>query len=483
VVPRSYKLARVVPVFKGKGKDPMDPASYRPVSILPAMSKVLEVVVKEAVMGHLSNVNGLPNSQFGFRPGRSTTAAVATAHAQWTKAVQEGYYVGILLFDFSSAFDTVDKAQLIPKLSALGVGGTALDWFADYMTGGKQCVDWNGSLSSSRDVFFGVRQGSNLGPILFLILMSDLPLCLHASDTGTHHGDVGYADDVSIWVTTKDASKLKLLLEDKADAIARFARQNGLKLNAGKTQLMVATPKSKRKVNSLSVCIEGTSVEASEEVNLLGVKITADLSMASQSLAVAASARQRAGMVRRLTHYVPRGPYLKQLAYGLVMGKVAYAAAAVASPRLDLSGSAMAGEKSTQTAINDVARSLTGNRRADHVPIDDLLSKAAFTSYNELVVKATAMETWKAYWSTDGPDGSRNPLGLIMFGSRENPNISQRSSRSRTANIVPKPLPLAADTLAANGVEMWNTQSDLRLAATRQASKRAAIKMGKAAPI
>jgi hypothetical protein len=150
VVPRGFKMARVAPVFKGKGKKATDPASYRPVSILPAMSKVLELVVKEAVESHLAKVNGLPNSQFGFRPKRSTTAAVATAHALWTKARQEGNYVGVLLFDFSSAFDTVDKCQLLPKLAALGVRGTALSWFEDYLTGGRQCVDWSGLCLSSR---------------------------------------------------------------------------------------------------------------------------------------------------------------------------------------------------------------------------------------------------------------------------------------------------------------------------------------------
>ena len=146
-------------------------------------------------------------------------------------------------------------------------------------------------------------------------------------------------------------------------------------------------------------------------------------------------------------------------------------------------GQATANEKSTQIAINDVARSLTGNKRTDHVQINDLLSKAALPSYNELVVKATAMETWGAFSSTDGPGGSRNPLGLIMFGAREDPNIRQRSSRSRSANIVPRPLPFAADTLAANGVKMWNTHSELRSATTKRASKRVATILGKAAPI
>lgn len=484
VVPRGFKIARVVPVYKGKGKQTSDPASYRPVSILPAMSKILECVVKEAIESHLAKVNGLPNSQFGFRPKRSTTAAVATAHAQWTKAQQEGNYVGVLLFDFSSAFDTVDKCQLLPKLEALGIRGTALAWFEDYLSGGRQCVDWSGTLSEFRDVIFGVRQGSILGPLIFLILMSDLPHHLHRGDVSGRHGDVGYADDVSIWVVAKDPRDIKPLLEAKAESIASFARQNGLKLNAGKTQLMVVCPRSKGKIHALSVCVEGTSVHAAKEVELLGVKIAADLSMSAQTKAVAAAAKQRAGMVQRLTHYVPRGPYLKQLALGLVLGKVAYAAAAVAGPRSDSSATPSMGEKATQVALNDVARSLTGSKRRDHVRVGELLEKAEIPSYNALAVKSLALETWNAFRSADGPCGGHNPLGSIMFGAVEESTAELRpTTRSCTAAVIPRPLPLAADTMAAHGVELWNANPELRAAATSRAAKKVATRLGRAAPI
>ena len=79
-VPVGFKTATVIPIHKGKRKSISDPASYRPVSLLPAMSKILEVAVKEDLMKHLSAINGLQNSQFRFRPKRSSTAAIAAAH-------------------------------------------------------------------------------------------------------------------------------------------------------------------------------------------------------------------------------------------------------------------------------------------------------------------------------------------------------------------------------------------------------------------
>jgi hypothetical protein len=101
--------------------------------------------------------------------------ALATAHATWLGAAEAGKIIGVLAFDLSAAFDTLDPAVLIPKLEALGLLGSSLHWFTSYLTGGLQLVDWEGSRSSTAKVHFGVRQGSILGPLLFLIHVADLP--------------------------------------------------------------------------------------------------------------------------------------------------------------------------------------------------------------------------------------------------------------------------------------------------------------------
>jgi hypothetical protein len=108
-VPEAFKVGKVFPVFKGKGKGKAreDPASYRPVSILLAMSKILETSVKADLEDHLSRVNGLPGAQYGFRPKRSCTTALAHAHARWLTGAERGQVVGIMVFDLSAAFDTV----------------------------------------------------------------------------------------------------------------------------------------------------------------------------------------------------------------------------------------------------------------------------------------------------------------------------------------------------------------------------------------
>jgi hypothetical protein len=155
-VPESFKEGIIIPVYKGHGKNRAQASSYRPVSLLPAVSKVLEVVLKESLEKHLAKLNAIPCSQFGFRRGRSCTMALATAQGEWLKAVEAGSIVGVLAFDLSAAFDTLDPAVLLPKLEALGILGRPLTWFTSYLNGGSQIVDWAGSRSSAASAKFGV---------------------------------------------------------------------------------------------------------------------------------------------------------------------------------------------------------------------------------------------------------------------------------------------------------------------------------------
>jgi hypothetical protein len=120
-VPAAFKIGKVHPIHKGKGKPREDPASYHPLSILPALSKVLESHVKRNLEDHLKKVNGLPGSQYGFRPKRSCTSALAH-----TQVAAKSQVVGLMAFDLSAAFDTVAAEQLAPTLRALGVTGREL---------------------------------------------------------------------------------------------------------------------------------------------------------------------------------------------------------------------------------------------------------------------------------------------------------------------------------------------------------------------
>jgi hypothetical protein len=230
-------VGKVFPIFKGKGKAREDPASYRQVSILLAMSKILETSVKADLEDHLARVNGLPGAQYNFRPKRSCTSALAHAHAGWLTGAERGQIVGIMAFDLSASFDTVAAKQLLPKLQLLGVFGRALAWFKSYLTGGSQQVSWDGTLSDLITVRYGVRQGSIFGPILFLVLISDMAGTLGIDDDV----NVVYADDTMVWQAGKTVAEVIDRLTEKAAKFAEWLRGSGLTMNAGRTQLLLTS--------------------------------------------------------------------------------------------------------------------------------------------------------------------------------------------------------------------------------------------------
>jgi hypothetical protein len=490
-VPVALKTGVVHPVFKGQGKNRADPASYRPVSILCAISKVVEVVVKEQLEAYLATTNALPTTQHGFRPKRSCTTALAAAHAEWTEAAKNNV-VGVLSFDLSAAFDTLDPSVLLPKMEALGIRGRSLRWFGSYLRGGKQIVCWNGVMCTPQDVEYGVRQGSILGPLLYLVHVADMPNCIMIFDGGRLEKNRNgcYADDSQVMSAAKTTEEVINSLNRKAALFSAWARGNGLALNGGKTQFLLSSSARYSTDAPVSVTVDGKTVYPAPTLELLGVTIDRRFSFRPQEAATAAAARARASMVARLGHQLPKGEYLRRLAMGLAIGKVAAALPAVYYPRLletdKLSGMA----KSTQVAFNDIARTVTGTKRGDHVRVPDLLDAARIPSINRLAVEATAVEAWKALSSNDGGNGNRNPVGMYMLGGlaasgnvgNNNINAPNRTSRSNTAGEIRVQL-RGHSTFVNHAARMWNACPALRVSTTLLEAKRAAKALALSAPI
>ncbi len=183
VVPSGFKKASVLPLHK-KNKPPHLPSSYRPVAILAAMSKIIERVVLRQVSPHLAPL--LPPEQFGFRPRRGTAAAITFAHGSWAAARARGLVLAVAGYDLSSAFDTIDIEMVSAKLEKLGVVGKENAWFHNYLSERQQQVQYNGSKSTFRAMRHGVPQGSILGPLLFLVLVADLPARISSANSSSN---------------------------------------------------------------------------------------------------------------------------------------------------------------------------------------------------------------------------------------------------------------------------------------------------------
>ena len=272
--PALYKTAKVIPLLK-KG-DPLDPKNYRPVAILPIVSKIIERVIFLQTIKYM-NENGLlhPNHH-GFRPYHSTTTALIQMYDSWIEAVDRGEYTGVCMLDMSAAFDVVSHCLLLQKMALYGFNNNAVKWIESYLQDREQCVYIDGCLSKCLKVETGVPQGSILGPLCYIIFTGDLPEIIHqhgGSDVpqqqqqqqqvhveyNMHCDDCGgiccYADDSTYSTSSPDQNELTAKLTDKYNLIANYMTSNKLKLNDNKTHLLVMTTSKMRQNRNINVHI------------------------------------------------------------------------------------------------------------------------------------------------------------------------------------------------------------------------------------
>jgi hypothetical protein len=247
----------------------------------------------------------------------------------------------------------VAAEQLETTMRALGITGPELRWFLNYLSRGKQCVVWDGTVSGLINVLYGVRQGSILGPILFIILTSSMANFLGVEEDE----NIVYADDSNVWQTGSTKEDVARKLTEKAALFLEYTRKMGLHMKASKTQLIFSSRAGN--VTETPVEVDGSVIRPVNTIELLSVRYDRKLSTTPHVKALLAAVRQRASVVARLANQLPRGEYLRQLSYGLVVGKFSHALAAVARPRLAPEDNASVIWSGIQVAFNDVAQSIT----------------------------------------------------------------------------------------------------------------------------
>lgn len=227
VFPDAFKKAIVHPIHKAGDRGSVD--NYRPISVLPALSKILERILNNTLVNYMNKNSIISDKQFGFRSGRSTEDAVIALTSSIVQHIDKKRKCLAVFLDLSKAFDSVSIPLLVEKIEQAGVRG--VDIYCDYLNGRKQVSQIESLTSDEEGISYGVPQGSILGPTLFQLYINQLcNLQLSNSEIFT------YADDTAIVIHGTDWSELKESAEISLRRVQQWLSTNLLTLNIKKTQ-------------------------------------------------------------------------------------------------------------------------------------------------------------------------------------------------------------------------------------------------------
>ena len=248
VCPDHFKSSLVLPHLKKANLDKEELGSYRPISNLSFLSKLTERIVKTRLTNHLSS-NGLLNAfQSAYTKFHSTESTLLAVNDHIINAISEQKVTALCLLDLSAAFDTIDHSILIERLSSwFGLNGAVLSWVQSYLTSRSFRVKLNGTESPIYQLFYGVPQGSVLGPLLFVLYTTPLS-SLIAHSTVNHHL---YADDTQLFISfsAQNFATNILHLQDTISKVSAWMSSNMLSLNHSKTEfLLIGLPKQLSKI-------------------------------------------------------------------------------------------------------------------------------------------------------------------------------------------------------------------------------------------
>ena len=272
-LPADWKHALITPIPKSTEMTAV--SNYRPISLLPLLSKVLERHVHSLLLKHLYDNDPISSAQFGFLKGRSTTGALVSAVNDWHTHLDNGLDICVVFFDLRKAFDSVPHMSLLNKLASLNLNPHLYRWIENYLYQRTQAVGVEGETSATLPVVSGVPQGSVLGPLLFLIYIDGLSR-IQLSD-GTL---ILFADDIVIYRPVRSTTDF-LMMQNDTDTISAWIKNNLLTLNVQKCKQMIISRKQHPLV-PVSMVVDGKTLELVTAYKYLGVWITSDLNWAKQ---------------------------------------------------------------------------------------------------------------------------------------------------------------------------------------------------------
>lgn len=320
IFPDSLKFAKVTPIFKSG--DPKEVGNYRPISVLPSLSKIFEMVIRDRLVEHLHVNKIIHKHQYGFLKGCNTTSAASCLVNDIVASANKKLKTAALFIDISKAFDCLDFKIMKKKLTNAGVTSKALDLLCNYFENRKQIVIVNGASSEIASMICGSPQGSIISPILFLIYINDL-LYLKLNGVGRL-----YADDAGFCYQAKDYKSLHNQIKQDLITIDSFLLSINFQMSISKTKFMIFCG-NKRTNNDTNdkifsqVCFNDKIIESVDSFSYLGLTLDSALSWRQHIEKIIKKIAPFIGVLRRIRYFVNK-PMLMQLYYAFVHSRLIY---------------------------------------------------------------------------------------------------------------------------------------------------------------
>ena len=297
IFPTTMKTAKVVPIFKSKDDTLFN--NYRPISLLPAFSKILERLVHTRLSHYLTSHGLLSHSQYGFLNNLSTDQAILELQDRIVKSIASKKWCSGIFLDMSKAFDTLNHDILLSKMSHLGIRGIPLLWFKNYLSDRYQYIEYKHKKSKNLHVLCGVPQGSILGPLLFLIYINDI--CDHLKDCSA----ILFADDTTLLFTHDDLKTVVQNMNQSLQNIYRWLCVNKLSLNIEKTNYIVFHNAQQKLPFIPKVFIENKEIAMVQYTKFLGVHVDSNMNWKKHSSIVTNKCLKLMSVLSRLKNSLP----------------------------------------------------------------------------------------------------------------------------------------------------------------------------------